>query len=100
MSKIIPFELIEGEIQSQSSPETKAFISENIEFFHELLADVRLTFPEDENIIAITVENSSNFGVRIDRSESPTATEAEGLLTDSPGASLDEIVQTLRPGLS
>ena len=85
----------QGEVESDCLPDTLQFITENSQYLHTQLKDIRDELSELDDIVYVSYEKNWSFVAKVEKSELGRIAKGEGSIVEGGKCSYDEIVNSL-----
>ena len=95
MSEYLKYDIKQGEVDADCLPETLQFITENSQYFHTALKDIRDELSDLGEITYISYEKSWSFAAVIERSELGRISTGRGVIVEGGKCSYDTILKAL-----
>lgn len=95
MADHLNYTIKQGEVEADCLPETLQFISENSQYFHTALKEMRDELSDLGEIVYISYEKNWSFAAVVEKSELGRISSGRGAITEGGKCSYDEILTSL-----
>ena len=96
MADYLKYDIKQGEVNADCLPETLQFISENSQYFHTALKEMRDELSDLGEITYISYEKNWSFASVIERSELGRISLGKGVIVEGGKCSYDTILDVLK----
>ena len=94
MSNLLNYVIQEGEVLSDCLPETSQFTSDNSQYFHTGVQEIRSELSEVGDLMCISYEKNWTLMTVIEKSELGRISKGKGVMVDGAKCAYDEILKS------